>query len=167
MAGLLLLTFFGVLGIVGIFAWVWVLNQPWRVGKKWLVTIAIWLGLLAIPLWDYIPSMLRLHEVCKDAGVKMLSDAGQGLRLGEDLATKLTIVKFGWGVTGSITTVFRKDNGALVARLRAYSVGDGHHGFLKPWLSGECPEPTGADVGISHAGALVFRELHNKLMETK
>ncbi len=169
--GQLFLLPLAVLVLVGPLATVLVLTWPRPLKRAGLTIAAIWLVLLAIPFGDLIPGKMRLSEACKNAGVEMLPAAGKEVRISE----KSTIVEtfdirrseqqFGWGVIGSTELVQRKDNGAPVAILRSFYLRDGHKGWAKPWLSGECPMTAAVAAGQTHAGQVVRDELRKKLAE--
>ena len=152
--GLLLLTF--VLVIV-------FLSRPWHIGERIACTAMTLLIGLGIPFWDYIPAKMYFNDVCKNAGVRLVSGPLKGIKF-NDLDMNTIRRPLDWNVVETVRTLSNKESGEKIAELRTYRISDGNSDFLKPWLSDQCPRPSLEDSGRKNAGHVVidqFKEILN------
>ena len=147
MIGLMYAIGWGSLKLLTLILVIFFLSRPWHIGERIACTAMTLMIGFGIPYWDYIPAKMYFSEMCKVAGVKTVlnkkySDPYYGV------TSKHHVSNYDWNIRKIQTQYYDKNSGDLVVEHTVLIQNDGHNGFIKPWMRGECPA-----VGIENAVA--------------
>ncbi|WP_123785275.1 hypothetical protein [Pseudazoarcus pumilus] len=141
------------------------LSREIQTSSRRRVAIAfLWLAVLAVPFWDYIPGKIYFNKLCQDAGAEILAP---GYSSTSDLEHVVTRTPMHFGIEKTEVVYFDPDSKNAIARKRWYRKGGSGspYNFFKPWIGDHCPRSQ--DGSLKHAHQVAGKLLYEKFKEQK